>query len=236
MKILTIFIIFLTCLGLYIGDYYTRSTNNIISIYQNNNRKLIVENQKLEKEIKRMQNSINAQKRTIKTLQEDRVVISGVANTNQYRKLFKTILEDSKIFDKKEIDQYVELLLMTAQVESNFGNLVKQKNGPALGWFQMEPTTEKDIYENYLKYNKKILEVVENYKHKQNIKGVSELQTNIAYSVIMCAIHYKRYSKKFKLPQIDDRTGQAQIWKKYYNTMHGKGTIEKAVSKSIALK
>ena len=116
MKILTIFIIFLTCLGLYIGDYYTRSTNNIISIYQNNNRKLIVENQKLEKEIKRMQNSINAQKRTIKTLQEDRVVISGVANTNQYRKLFKTILEDSKIFDKKEIDQYVELLLMTAQV------------------------------------------------------------------------------------------------------------------------
>ena len=76
------------------------------------------------------------------------------------------------------------------------------------------------------------MEVVENYKHKQNIKGVSELQTNIAYSVIMCAIHYKRYSKKFKLPQIDDRTGQAQIWKKYYNTMHGKGTIEKAVSKS----
>ena len=28
----------------------------------------------------------------------------------------------------------------------------------------------------------------------------------------------------------------AQIWKKYYNKMHGKGTIEKAVSKSIALK
>lgn len=165
------------------------------------------------------------------------VISQGVADHKQYKKLFKSILTESQIFKSNEVDKYVGLLLVTAQVESDFGRLVSQKKGPALGWFQMEPNTEKDIWENYLKYNPKYQEIVSGLRHNKSLT-IPELQTNIAYAAIMAALQYKRYvdAGKIKLPNGNDKAAQTAIWKKYYNTHKGKGNTSIAMLKSKALK
>jgi hypothetical protein len=49
------------------------------------------------------------------------------------------------------------LLLGTALTESGDMHYLRQLgNGPALGVYQMEPTTHEDIYDNYLKYKKEL--------------------------------------------------------------------------------
>ena len=167
-----------------------------------------------------------------------KVTISQGVDSKQYKKLFRDILQSSTIFEDSEIDQYVALVMLTAQTESDFGLVVKQYNsGPALGWFQMEPATEKDLWENYIKYRPKIKQIMEQISHK-NVLNTSQLQTNIAYATLMCSLQYKRYvdSGRIKLPAANDRKEQARVWKKVYNTHHGKGTIEKTMHKSLALK
>lgn len=165
------------------------------------------------------------------------VISQGVADHKQYKRLFRSILVESKIFDLDEVDKYVGLLLVTVQVESDFGRLVTQKKGPAVGWFQMEPNTEKDIWENYLKYNPKYQEIVSGLRHNKSL-AIPELQTNIAYATVMAALQYKRYVDvgKIKLPNANDKSAQAKIWKKYYNTYKGKGDVSIAMLKSKALK
>jgi len=117
------------------------------------------------------------------------------------------------------------LLMGTAAQESKLGTYFKQiGEGPALGIFQMEPNTEKDIWENYLNYNQKL-------KNKINTllwtSGIKELQYNIAYQIAIARMQYYRHSEP--LPKPDNIWGLALYWKKYYNTPLGKGTTEEFV-------
>ena len=55
--------------------------------------------------------------------------------------------------------QAENLLLLTAAVESALGTYVRQKGGgPALGIYQMEPTTHDDIWANWLRYKPDMVE------------------------------------------------------------------------------
>lgn len=186
---------------------------------------LIRENNELSHEVKELQKS-------------QKIYISQGVNATQYRNFFEKIFTSSGIFKRKEIPAYVDLIIYTAQVESDFGRLIKQQNnGPALGWFQIESYTEKDIWDNYITPNKKLREKISAIMHKEKLDGVSELQSNLAYSAIMCAMHYKRYIDigVIKLPNVGDRANQAYIWKKIYNTKLGKGTKAQANFKAQAL-
>ena len=40
--------------------------------------------------------------------------------------------------------------MMTAAVESNLGDYIKQTKGPAMGIFQVEKATERDVMDRYL--------------------------------------------------------------------------------------
>ena len=118
----------------------------------------------------------------------------------------------------------VELLMLTAAKESSLGYFIKQLGGgPALGIFQMEPATEKDIWNNYLKYRKKRQHIVERY----DTANAKDLWFNIGYQIILCRFHYLRIQEP--LPKHNDIHGLAAYWKKYYNTEKGKGTIQDAV-------
>ena len=50
-----------------------------------------------------------------------------------------------------------ELLMLTAAHESHLGTYLKQKGGPALGIYQMEPATYRDLHENFLRFHLIIL-------------------------------------------------------------------------------
>ena len=112
------------------------------------------------------------------------------------------------------------LLMGTAAQESGLGEYIRQiGNGPALGIFQMEPNTFRDIVQNYLQYKPELAKLV------MSVSGVNALRSeyleyNLALSICMCRVHYLRVSEKMP----DNLTGWAKYWKEHYNTRLGKGT------------
>ena len=133
---------------------------------------------------------------------------------------------------EKNISEYTEIILMTALIESDNGYFLNQVKGPALGVFQMETNTEKCIWENYLKYKpelkKKVVDLMGN-----DVENLSQLQTNLSYSIAMTYVFYKRLGKK--LPNINDKLEMVKFHKKYYNTEKGKSKIETSLDKIVGM-
>ena len=125
-----------------------------------------------------------------------------------------------------------DLLLGTAATESLLGYYDKQINGPALGLYQMEPSTLSDIYFNYLSTRPTLLQTI-NQATATTGPDLDHLRFDPIYSTIMARIHYKRV--KANLPAANDLISQAKYWKVYYNTALGKGTPEKFVQDYIKL-
>ncbi len=117
------------------------------------------------------------------------------------------------------------LLMGTAAQESGLAEYIRQLgNGLALGIFQMEPATFKDIVQNYLKYNPDLAKKI------MAVSGVNSLRPeyleyNLALAICMCRVHYLRIPEKMP----DNLTGWAKYWKGYYNTRLGKGTEEEFI-------
>lgn len=117
------------------------------------------------------------------------------------------------------------LVLGTIAQESAYGKYRKQLGGGiALGICQIEPNTFNDIVNNYLKYHPELIERI------KSICNVLELNSNDLYlndklSICMCRIHYLR--QKGDIPK--DLIGQANYYKKYYNTYLGKATIQQYI-------
>ena len=116
-----------------------------------------------------------------------------------------------------------EMLYVTGKAESGYKTLQQYGGGPALGFFQMEPNTAIDIWDNYVMYRPK-------YRDKLYALGFDEgalefcLLSNIGLQAAFCRLHYRRVPSA--LPKSDNLTAQAAYWKKYYNTHLGKGTIK----------
>lgn len=138
--------------------------------------------------------------------------------------------------DAKQLRQYVirpacegldlyslaaeELLLGTACQESQCGRYLHQLGkGPALGIFQMEPATHDDIWRNFLSGH----DALESKVVYTNGSRADEMVWNLRYAAAMCRIHY--YRVKEPLPAASDLRGQAEYWKKHYNTLGGAGTV-----------
>lgn len=147
-------------------------------------------------------------------------------NIKQLRKLIKTILSDVNMYSESA----EELLILTACTESLAGEYVYQVGGPAKGIFQMEPDTEADIWNNYLRYRPQLASLVKEYKLNKD-----DLVFNLAYQIIMARVHYRRIAEP--LPKAPDHRGLAVYWKKYYNTPEGKGKVDEALEryKELAL-
>lgn len=119
----------------------------------------------------------------------------------------------------------VNQMLGTAAVETDFFRVLHQVDGPALGYFQCEPATRKDIIDNYLKYNKRVRTRIEAYLGDLNV--TDEFFTlNIPMQIVFCYLHYNRYGAWGR-----DIYGYAAAWKRVYNTYKGKGTVENFIIK-----
>jgi len=118
-------------------------------------------------------------------------------------------------------DAAENLLIGTAIQESHLRYIRQLQDGPARGFFQMEPATHDDIWANFLRYR---AELSENVK-KLLVGGepdVTQLEWNLLYAAAMCRVHYMRVPHA--LPAANDIPGLAAYWKQYYNTPLGKGT------------
>lgn len=120
-----------------------------------------------------------------------------------------------------------QLLLGTALKESDLLHVEQLANkdgsrGPAVGYFQMEPATYKDIWANYLAYRKAVASKVRAMvKVDSGTPPVSLLKTDHVFAAVMARVHYRR--AKGSIPAGGDVKAMAAYWKQYYNTPLGKG-------------
>ena len=118
-----------------------------------------------------------------------------------------------------------QLLLGTAAVESQLGHYLHQVNGPALGIYQMEPATHRDIWENYLRFNQQLASKIRALMPWSiGYRDDSLLIVDLRYATIMARLIY--YRQKEQLPNTNNIKAQAKYWKKYYNTELGKGSAD----------
>lgn len=121
-----------------------------------------------------------------------------------------------------------QIVLATAAAESEFRWIKQVGGGPALGFFQMEPATHDDIWENYLCYKPEVAATIVKVFHGR--PSAAEMIWNLRYAAVMCRVHYLR--RREALPAAGDLEGMARYWKRYYNTEKGAGTIGSFVLKA----
>lgn len=113
-----------------------------------------------------------------------------------------------------------QLLLATAIQESHLVYR-KQISGPALSYFQIEPKTHNDMWDNFLKFRPQLSSKVVQLMTKPNADKIKELEKNDAYAAAMARIRYLRVPAP--MPPANDIKKMAAYWKRYYNTPLGKG-------------
>lgn len=120
-------------------------------------------------------------------------------------------------------DNAVELLMMTAAHESHLGTWLKQHVGPARGIFQIEPATQIDTYNNYMKYRPEFMKTINDYATEVG----GDLQYNLQYQVVLARIIYYRAPKKLPTTTVE----MAEYAKEFWNTEAGKATVEDYLSR-----
>ncbi len=120
------------------------------------------------------------------------------------------------------------LVYGTGLVESKYKYL-KQISGPALGYFQCEPSTHDSI-KKYLsqRSNNALLERILSATYRTMLpEDHNVLMWDIRYATLICRVHYFRFP--FQLPDSRDAEGLAKVYLKYYNTPLGKSTFERCI-------
>ena len=153
-------------------------------------------------------------------------------NTRQLRKLISETLHELELHS----DGAVELLMLTAAAESNLGEYIEQTKGPAVGIFQMEPTTFADIMGRWLDTKPDLRERVEKVlmrhvgsEYDTTKHGANVMRYNIKAAIIAARLHY--LARPGAIPSASDSKGLATYWKKHWNTELGKGTVIGAMRK-----
>ncbi|MBW7929812.1 MAG: hypothetical protein H3C57_00690 [Gammaproteobacteria bacterium] len=112
-----------------------------------------------------------------------------------------------------------DLVMGTAAQESRLTYLRQLGGGPALGFWQMEPATHDDIWNNYLSRKHDLATKVLGAAGFASRPWSEALVYNLRYAAGMCRVHYLR--KPGAIP--DTLEGQADYWKAHYNTYLGAG-------------
>ena len=133
----------------------------------------------------------------------------------------------SQMGEKYASKDAVMLVLATGIVESRYEYIRQMGDGPARSFWQVEPASAVDNCQHYLKYRSGLMKdcakaSLVNLRYWQIYEEdiwAEILEKNIAAGIVHCRLKYRRVPKK--LPRSIE--GQAEYWKKYYNTEGGKG-------------
>ena len=147
-------------------------------------------------------------------------------NITQFRELIiKSSLNDLLLYS----EDAEELLVFTCAVESIGGTYLHQVGGPALGIYQMEPTTYTDIWQNFIIPDNKLgLKLFNNFDVNR-MPSPSRLIYDLRYATALTRLFYLRIQAP--LPSRDDVNAIWDYYKKYYNTFKGKAVKDESIKK-----
>ncbi len=128
----------------------------------------------------------------------------------------------------KQMDMYSnaaeKLLLMTACHESGGFKYRAQVGGPALSYYQIEPNSLNDLYDNYLAYRPDREALVNSFL-PDGMERLDALENDDDYATAVARMMYARVSEA--LPAEDDDVAMSEYCKKYWNTEAGAATAQK---------
>lgn len=113
-----------------------------------------------------------------------------------------------------------QLVLGTAAVESNLVWLMQHGAGPALGLWQMEPFTFRDLI---ARMRPPVSDAVLSLATSADPLP-SEVAWNLRFGAAMCRLKYR--DDPHPLPRAGDIQGMAVTWKRCYNSRLGAGQPE----------
>lgn len=117
-----------------------------------------------------------------------------------------------------------KLLLATCAQESHCGVYFKQVKGPALGIYQMEPITIRDLFNNSIAHNKTLKVKIAEFQSPAAEKNPEffSIIGNTFYATAVARANYYRFREG--LPAADDIDGIWKYYKKYWNSTLGAAT------------
>lgn len=120
-----------------------------------------------------------------------------------------------------------KLLVLTACHESMGFRFRRQEKGPALSFFQIEPDTLADLYDNYLHFRPSRQLMLDAYL-PQDMRRLVALETLDNYACAAARLIYARVPEP--LPDVADTAALAAYAKRFWNTRMGAATAEKYIS------
>ena len=132
---------------------------------------------------------------------------------------------------KRTVEAY-NLVFETGLAESGYRAIEGYGEGnPAVSFWQLEPETIRDMWDNYISYRKPLIEAC--YKLGLiEANKVFSVFSNIALASAFCRIYYRR--KPGAIPKT--MPARAEYWKKHYNTYKGRGTVAHYIGANMGVK
>lgn len=147
-------------------------------------------------------------------------------NITQFRDVIvKSSLKDLLLYS----EDAEELLVFTCAVESLGGTYLHQISGPALGIYQMEPTTYNDIWQNFIIPDSKIALRLYNNFDVNRMPSEARLIYDLRFATAMSRLFYLRIQAP--LPSRHNVNAIWDYYKKYYNTFRGKAQKDESIKK-----
>lgn len=146
----------------------------------------------------------------------------------------RPVLQEMAVADPRFYTPEAEkLMLMIACHESQGFQYIRQKRGPALSYYQIEPATLHDLLLNYLeKHGRDKLGLLREYE----VTGIS-FEDNLVQPdqfFATCAARLQLWRFRASIPKEDDfdsawdhEVALAEYAKRYWNTAAGKATAHK---------
>jgi len=131
-------------------------------------------------------------------------------------------------------ESFKRLLYETAQYESEGGIYIEQlSGGGARGIYQIEPFTAECIKNNWMKYNASNgVETLYKNAYESGMGLEWNLEVNLGFQTLIASLIYISRMNKKDHALIKTLTGRAKVYKKYFNTPLGKGTIQGYITKN----
>lgn len=221
------FIAFCICIGFFVFTG-TLGKSNIIPEFQEDIKSEIIEKEEKEEEIIEIESLEKIYKNKNEVSIENTIVIWSWkgGDTVKLDQLKQTITAVQKCISIPSNEHTTLLLLETSAVESSRGIDMIQKGGSARGILQMMPSTERFL-KKWLKNHHPSIhkEIISFYNNNKSVEW--NRSYNVPYQIAMSLAYYWHKCGD-KLPSlITTRKDRAKVWKRYYNTYKGKGTISK---------